>query len=147
MTFSWGTHFYQFYETGDDLIDVLIPYFKAGLENNEFCMWVTSPPLTAEEATEVFGGASPELDDYLAKRQMEILDHSEWYLRSGRFDPGAVLNGWVDRMETAIQNGFDGLRLTGNTYWLEDADWKDFSHYERTVDDVIGQHRMLALCT
>ncbi|MHC4720030.1 MAG: MEDS domain-containing protein, partial [Planctomycetota bacterium] len=37
----WGTHFCQFYQTKDDLIDVLVPYFKAGLKNNEFCMWVT----------------------------------------------------------------------------------------------------------
>jgi len=41
---SWGTHFCQFYQTREDLIDVLVPYFKAGLESNEFCVWVTSEP-------------------------------------------------------------------------------------------------------
>ena len=39
---SWGTHFCQFYQTKEDLMDMLIPYFKAGLENNEFCLWITS---------------------------------------------------------------------------------------------------------
>lgn len=34
----WGTHFCQFYRTNEDLIDILAPYFQAGLENNEFCM-------------------------------------------------------------------------------------------------------------
>ncbi len=34
----WGTHLCQFYRTKEDLIDVLAPYFKAGLENNEFCI-------------------------------------------------------------------------------------------------------------
>ncbi len=34
----WGTHFCQFYKTKEDLIDILVPYFKAGLENNEFCI-------------------------------------------------------------------------------------------------------------
>jgi len=34
----WGTHLCQFYHTKEDLIDILVPYFKAGLENNEFCM-------------------------------------------------------------------------------------------------------------
>ncbi|HEY0087527.1 MAG TPA: MEDS domain-containing protein, partial [Candidatus Lokiarchaeia archaeon] len=38
----WGTHFCQFYQAKDDLIDILVPYFKAGLENDEFCMWITS---------------------------------------------------------------------------------------------------------
>lgn len=46
----WGMHFCQFYETKGDLIDILVPYFKAGLESNEFCMWVTADPLDVEEA-------------------------------------------------------------------------------------------------
>jgi len=33
-------------------MDVLIPYFKAGLENNEFCLWVIPEPLDEEEAKE-----------------------------------------------------------------------------------------------
>ena len=48
----WGTHFCQFYQTKEDLTDILVPYFKAGLENNEFCLWVTSQPLEVEEAKE-----------------------------------------------------------------------------------------------
>ena len=31
----WGAHFCLFYETKEDLLDMLIPYFKAGFENNE----------------------------------------------------------------------------------------------------------------
>jgi hypothetical protein len=34
----WGTHFCQFYQTKEDLMDIFIPYFKAGLENNELCI-------------------------------------------------------------------------------------------------------------
>lgn len=46
----WGTHLCQFYKTKKDLIDILVPCFKAGLENNEFCMWVASDPLSVEDA-------------------------------------------------------------------------------------------------
>jgi hypothetical protein len=46
----WGTHLCQFYQTKKDLIDILVPYFKAGLESNEFCMWITAEPLSAQEA-------------------------------------------------------------------------------------------------
>jgi hypothetical protein len=28
----WGTHFCQFYQDKQDLVDILVPYFKAGLE-------------------------------------------------------------------------------------------------------------------
>ncbi len=29
----WGIHFCQFYQTKEDLMDILVPYFKAGLED------------------------------------------------------------------------------------------------------------------
>jgi len=45
----WGTHFCQFYQTREDLLDTLVPYFEAGLENNEFCMWITAEPLSTQE--------------------------------------------------------------------------------------------------
>ena len=54
----WGTHFCQFYQDKQDLIDILVPYFKAGLENNEFCMWITSEPLRAQEAQAALAGKS-----------------------------------------------------------------------------------------
>ncbi len=143
----WGTHFCQFYATRQDLIETLIPYFKAGLEANEFCMWVTSAPLQVNQATEALRDAAPELDRYLRNGQIEILDYSQWYTPSGRFDADTVLQGWTDKLAAARQRGFDGLRLTGNTFWLEQADWVDFTKYEEMVNDVIGAMHMIALCT
>ena len=35
----WGTHLCQFYNSREDLIEILVPYFKARLENNERCIW------------------------------------------------------------------------------------------------------------
>jgi len=55
----WGTHFSLFYKTSDGLLDILIPYFKAGLHNNEFCMWVTSEPLSRAEAEKAIRKAVP----------------------------------------------------------------------------------------
>jgi hypothetical protein len=44
-TIPWGTHCCHFYKTQKDLLDLLVPYLKQGLLNNEFCMWVTSKHL------------------------------------------------------------------------------------------------------
>ena len=143
----WGTHFCQFYQTRQDLVDILVPYFKAGLENNEFCMWVTAEPLNKEEAKAAIAGAMPDFAQYVAKGQIEILSHDEWYLKGGVFDGQRVLNGWVDKLNQALARGYAGLRLTGNTFWLERNGWSDFTEYEAEVNSVIGQYKMLALCT
>ncbi len=143
----WGTHFCQFYRTKQDLIDTLVPYFKAGLENNEFCMWVTADPLKTVSAKAALKKAVPDLDRYIEKGQIEIIPHSQWYLLGGSFDADRVLNGWVSKLQQAIAKGFAGLRLTGNTFWLEKGDWQAFTDYEARVNSVIGQYRMLAICT
>ena len=47
----WGTHVCQFYQTRGDLIDILVPYFKGGLEDNELCLLLTSEPPGVEGIT------------------------------------------------------------------------------------------------
>jgi PAS domain S-box-containing protein len=143
----WGTHFCQFYKTKRDLIDILVPYFKAGLENNEFCMWVTSKPLTEKDAAKTLSKVLPDFDSYLKKGQIEIIPHDRWYLRNGVFNSKKVLRGWLKKLDKALSKGYDGLRLTGNTFWLGKKDWRNFTDYEKEVDSVIGKYKIIALCT
>jgi len=143
----WGTHFCQFYKSAQDLLDILVPYFRAGLESNEFCMWITSEPLGREAAERAMQEALPEFERYVREGRIEIVPYKDWYLRGGRFDPGRVLDAWIDKLEKARAGGFDGLRLSGNTFWLEKADWQAFTDYEAAIDRVIGRYRMLAACT
>ncbi len=105
----WGTHFCQFYQTREDLVDILVPYFKAGLENNEYCMWVTSKPLGVEDAKEALSQHVPDLDDYLESGQIEVIPYDDWYLKGGSFDSQRVLNGWVEKLNMALSDEYDGL--------------------------------------
>jgi len=143
----WGTHFCQFYKTKQDLIDILVHYFKAGLESNELCMWITSEPLVVAEAEEAMRKAVNDFDEYLRQGQVEIIPYNEWYLLGGTFDDDRVLKGWVSKLEQALTRGYSGLRLTGNTFWLEWNHWQAFTEYEAKVNDVIGKYKMLAICT
>jgi len=143
----WGTHICQFYQTKEDLLDILVPYFKAGLENNEFCMWITSEPLKVEDAKAALNKVVKNLDHFIKKGQIEILDYSEWYTKSGKFDVNNVLQGWVEKENQALKRGYDGLRLSGNTFWLGKKDWRNFTDYEEEVNKVIAKYRMIAICS
>ncbi len=143
----WGTHLCVFYQNKQDLIDILVPYFKAGLENNEFCMWITSEALNTGEAEESLRQAVNNLSEYVEKGQIEILDYSQWYTKSGSFDADEVLQGWNEKYEQAVKRGFDGLRATGNALWLEKRDWIKITRYEAVADDIISDYRILAICT
>ncbi|MCX9011250.1 MAG: MEDS domain-containing protein [Candidatus Methanoperedens sp.] len=142
----WGTHFCQLYQTRDDLIETLVPYFKAGLKNNEFCIWITSEPLNEEEAREAMREAMPDFDEYARKEQIEIIPYTEWYLKDGAFEYERVRDGWLEKQDQALAGGHDGLRLAGTTFWLENYLWKDFADYELEVNNIIGRYKMLAVC-
>ena len=141
----WGTHFCQFYQTKEDLMNIIVPYFKAGLENNEFCMWVMSQPSEVEKAKKALRKAVPDIDVYLEKGQIEIIPYTVWGVKEGSFDSERVLNGWVEKLNQTLENGYDGLRL-GNSFRLEKKNWNDFADYEEQLDDVIGNYQMMALC-
>jgi len=143
----WGTHFCQFYKSKEDLINILVPYFKAGLENNEFCMWVTSESLGEKEAEKAMRKAVPNFERYLKRGQIEIVPHSQWYLKDGAFNLQRVLKAWIDKLNQALAKGYDGIRLTGNAAWLEKRDWRSFTDYEEEINSVIGKYRMVAICS
>lgn len=143
----WGTHFCQFYRTGDDLVGTLVPFFQAGLLAGESCLWVTSQPLQASEALAAIRTAVPDVDARIARGQLTILDHEQWYLRAGLHDPGSIVQGWLEREQRALAGGYEGLRLTGNTFWLEHNQYTEFGEYEAQLNVALRGHRVLALCS
>jgi C4-dicarboxylate-specific signal transduction histidine kinase len=143
----WGTHFFLFYETKEDLLDALVPYFKVGLESGEFCVWAAYKPLTAEEVKRAMRRAVPGFDRYLDNHSIEILSGPEFYLHDEEFDLKRVIRRWEEKFAYALANGYAGLRLSSNTAWLKKKHWSAFNEYEAEVNDFITQRRILALCT
>ena len=72
---EWGSHFCHLYETRQDLIDTLVPFFSTGLTDNEKCLWVTSEPLDAIDATAALAEQMPNLQAYLNSGQIQIIDY------------------------------------------------------------------------
>src|SRR4030088_3283553 len=104
----WGTHFCLFYETQADLLETLVPYCKAGLENHEFCLWVVAEPLTEEEAARALRRAGPDFDRYLDEQSIEIVRAHDWYFRDGLFDLKKVIGGWNEKLAHASARGYAG---------------------------------------
>ena len=83
---AWGAHFCLFYETKEDLLDLLISYCRMGLERGEYCLWLVAEPLTIEEARDALQDTVPDLDRYLADSRLEIVSARDWFLQGGTFD-------------------------------------------------------------
>lgn len=143
----WGTHFCLFYDTKADLLETLVCYCKAGLQSQEFCLWVVAPPVTREDALEALRQAVPSFDSYLPDGGIEIVPARDWYLPDGTFDLNRVIAGWNETLRRASARGYVGVRVTGDTAWLERKHWKDFCEYEDALNESIANQRLAVLCT
>jgi len=143
----WGAHICIFYETKDDLLDTAAAYFKAGLASNEFCVWAISQPIGEADARAALRREIPDLDTQLAAGRIEIISGTDWYLRGDQFDLQRITGGWNEKLRVALDRGFDGMRVSGNAFWIESNHWEAFCEYERELDRSIVGQRMVVLCT
>jgi signal transduction histidine kinase len=143
----WGSHFCLFFDSKSDLLEILVPYFKAGLAHNEFCFWVLADPLNEDDARYALKQAIPASDRHLVDRHMEFMPAEECYLSDGVFNLDRVASEWGARLNGALSAGYEGIRVTGSTGWLETREWPDFWKYEANLNESIVDQRMTVLCT
>ncbi len=142
---AWGSRICLFYQTPDELIDILVPYFKAGLINNEFCLLITSE-LPDKKATEkILRKSILDFDTYVEKGQIEIIPYTEWYIKNGSLNLPRAVKNWGEKLNQAIAGGFEGLRTSLNTSWLEKKDWQSFMEFEKGDNDTIS--KKLTICS
>jgi signal transduction histidine kinase len=143
----WGTHVCLFYETKQDALDTLIPYFRAGLQSRERCVWAVSDPIEEKDARTALHRSIPDAGQLLADGVIEILPGHEWYMAG--FDHGMknIVRGWEEKLAVALATGHEGLRISGNAFWLQTGQWDAFAEYEHEVDCSLAGQPMIALCT
>ncbi|MFC1666586.1 MEDS domain-containing protein [Candidatus Omnitrophota bacterium] len=140
-------HTCLFYSSKDELLDILAPYFKAGLENNEFCLWVVPDDWKTKEAKMALSKTVKDLEVYIEKGQMVIGDYKEYYLRSGAFGAFKMLEYWAKREKEVLGQGFNEIRISADGGWALGEYWITLNLYEKEVNRIIDEHRMIAICT
>lgn len=140
----YGLHFCSFYSGKRDLVDLLIPFFKAGLEGRDRCLWITAPPFPASEALAEIEKVLSQARDMVKSGSLHIVDAETWYVGVGG---GDVLQHWLKEEEKALAEGYQGLRIAGNTSFVKHENWDAFMKYERAVNDAFRSRRIIALCS
>jgi len=144
---AWGSHFCNFYDNQIDLADCVVPFFKAGLDNNELGFWITSDPLDARDAKRLLGQLQPDLADREASGQITIVNFADWYLSPTGSVTAQALRESLERLTAAQQRGLAGVRMSGNSFWLERKYWALFSEYEQKLQEVVRASKIVVLCT
>ena len=149
LDMPWGSHVCQFYDGKEDLLKMLVPYFKQGLERNEACVWLVGD-LMIEEAKNALAAAVPDLDRFMSTGQMQIRHYTDFYTdANGAVKPAAQLSDDFAAMGSTVRaKGFEGLRASGSVSWVNDAEGMSrFMDYETKVNLAIQNSNIMAVCT
>jgi PAS domain S-box-containing protein len=144
---SSGTHVCLFYETKQDLLQTLVPFFKAGLELEESCLWIVSEPLTLEEASQALRHSVPDFDRHLAERRIELSTCTGWCFNGETGDLHRIVSLLRDKLAEALSRGFAGLRVSRYSSDLEQRHWQSVRVYETELNRIIAAHPLMMLCT
>jgi hypothetical protein len=124
---------------------VPVPYFKAGLENNERCLWVTGRAFDAEQARSALRAIVPDFDKRERDKHLEIANFDAWYatgrgielldllelhasqapLRASWRRAGGFTACWprtTARSRTAVSSGQRSASM--NALWEPERDWR-----------------------
>ena len=142
----WGTHLSLFYETKQDFFDIIVPYFSAGLENKEFCLWIVPPSVSQQEALEALKRGVPDFDRHLSEGNIELASDDQWFRKGGSIiGPAAVVERFRKKLRAAISEGYVGLRANGGAVTFQKT--KRLSELEKQLDDLTADKKMILLCS
>ena len=143
-TISPGKHFYQFYKHTDGFLSVMLPYFEAGLEKGEACLWLVSQKHNInfdQIVTEIFERHHP------LPEQFQIFSAEDWYLDgTGSFSEEKSLRNAERFLTDIFAKGFKCLRAAGDAGAIPRKDWPLVRTYEEKAGAIIKSNPVIALC-
>lgn len=141
-----GKHFYQFYKNSEDYFHVMIPFFQAGLEKGEACLWLVSKRNGLAYTCAVAEVLIPGFSHYISSGQLEVSSAEEWYLTDGGFDEAKAVQNAEQYLEKIGKSDFCRLRGAGDAGAILRKDWPLVENYERKMGPWIKLHLVIALC-
>ena len=140
-------HVCAFFDTRDEEYQTLLPFLKDGLERGEKEFHIVDPALRGEHLARL-GSAGIDVTGAQRRRQLEMLDWDDAYLRGGYFDGPATTVLVADLLGRARAEGFPRARVVGHMEWaLQDAsDLRPLVEYEAGVNDALGGYADPLVC-
>ena len=145
----WGSHFCIFFETKKDLLDILVPYFKTGLKQNEFCLWTVGVEFaTVKAAKMALEQRIPDLESLIRKGNMQILTHQQLFGTRGRIDVTTAIARVRKKAAAAMGRGLAGLRWNGSPTWVRmNLKARRYCEFENEIDASLAALPIISACT
>ena len=148
QAFQQGQHICAIYATEDEQLAVAAAYVTDGLEKGERCLYAAYSDAHVDRFRSSLQSAG--VDVAAAERSGALLlrTKDQAHLSEGRFDSERMLRMLNEAVETALNDGFTGLRTCGDMSWLMDSPpgAHHVIEYEALLNQFFRHVRGLGMC-
>jgi hypothetical protein len=125
-----GEHICCLYNTEAEQLAVAAEYLADGLREGERCLYVGQSRAAVQRFRTALGNVG--IDGAEAARTGALVEslHADAHLADGHFDCERMLHLLNDAMESALNDGYKGLRACGDMSWLFD-EWQGCEPIDR----------------
>jgi signal transduction histidine kinase len=140
-------HLSLIYEGAEDHYAVPSRFLRLGLERGDKCVYIADDG-TEPAVRKAMHSHGIDVEAAIAGRSLVLTTKEGAFLRHGSFDPESMMTFWREATSEAMNEGFGGLRATGETEWiLCGAPGLDrWIEYESRLSDVLEELTCFALC-
>lgn len=142
-----ANHLAHLYETRDEQFATAIPFVRAGVNQDERCLYIAADNTEAEVVT-ALNEAGIDVEDVRESGQLTIHTAADTYLRTGSFDADDMLAFWESALETAYDDDYTGLRAATEMTWAleSDTDHDVLTAYENRLNTLFSDDEYAILC-
>lgn len=108
LNLRWGDRVCHFYRSQDELVSLVVPYFRQGLAEGERCVWIASDEPSSARARQALATLT---DSQYSPDQLEVKPAEEWE---------NDLDAWTREEQRALVQGYNGMRVCGERLKLEE---------------------------
>ena len=142
MRLPWGARICLFYETDQDLVEATSSFMQAGLDRNEFGLWMLPDEISRDVAIGAMRTAIAGFDRFCAAGAIEVQESLEQYRASAPFSFKKHVEAHI-----AGARGFAGMRGAGTALWVADHEWDTYVQYEAQITEALAGEPAMMLCT
>ena len=142
-----GNHLCYIYKDKERSLESIFYFIITGLERNEKCIYVVDER-SKEMIIEYFEKKNFDLQPYMDSGQISFLTSKDTYLKDGYFDPDEMITLIKKNERKALEEGYEGLRITGEMTWVfsDLPGTERLMEYEMKLNQFFLESNAMGLC-
>ncbi|NLN45832.1 MAG: HD domain-containing protein [Clostridiaceae bacterium] len=140
-----GDHLVALYRDEIEIERYVTTYIHSALSKNERCIYITGDEDTSavlQQIKALSARSEPSGD-------LVIYDRNDTYSKEGKFNPDKLIDMIAAFAQTAVDDGYSGLAVTGEISWVldyEDGEELIIEYEWKLNERIFGVHPVSALC-